>query len=165
MKQNQAKQIIKNMNIAHLLNTLPVFESKYIKFALFREDDLILLQRLSDEYKDEFISKIILDDKEFITNQKDELLLGKNSILIRQFRIGEVYTKDNNSMDVRLIVNNFCFKYHEIESVTIFNEMQKSKLCFNLKNSNSIESINIPDTSNLSIIFEYINKILLYAVN
>ncbi len=165
MKQNQAKQIIKNMNISHLLNTVPVFESKYIKFALFRDDDLILLQRLSDDYKDEFISRIILDDKEFITNQKDELFFGKDSILIRQFRIGEAYTKDNNSMDVRLIVNNFCFKYLEIESVTIFNKMQKSKLCFNLKNSNSIESINISDTTNLNIVSEYINKIILYSVN
>lgn len=103
------------------------------------------------KYKSKYITiiqnnndfEIKIDNGDYSLKESDILNVseGKNYNL-KTFRIGEIYTKDNGSMDANLITKEYHFTKDEIENFEINLLPNKVQLVIRLKNED-IELVGI----------------------
>lgn len=143
-----------------MIELIPNYKSKNLSIYVFNETDADFLISFRKKYNDNFVFKITLNDGVPIFSQYDQIFFGEKIVGFSHFRIGEVYTKDNGSIDAKSNHSEFSVIYTDIFKVDVICESNKNFLRFNLKSREHIDSVLIPEDSNLSSITIRINEII-----
>lgn len=104
---------------------------------------------------------IIIDNGNYAFKEFDQIKISGDNYYIKSYRVGEVYTKDNGSMDATLITNEYYFKKSEIVNFEINDHQAKTQLLIRLQ-SKVIELVSFKKEEKHD---ENITKLSLLIVN
>lgn len=122
------------------------------------------------EFKSKYISiiqngqnqfEIELNNGDYSLNESDFIKIDGESYHLKTFRIGEVYTKDNGSIDATLEVKEYFLKKSEVEDFVINNTSNNIQLSIRLKNK-TIELVRIKNEEKYD---ENITKLAIIIIN
>ncbi len=87
--------------------------------------------------------EINIDNGDYSLKESDILKVsGRENYNLKTFRIGEIYTKDNGSMDATLVTKEYHFNKSDVENFEINPLPNKVQLVIRLKNE-AIELVGI----------------------
>ena len=134
-------------------------QSKYVRFSSLGDNDIRITKRLKENYQDDFIVSLQIEDREPGMNQGDYYYFGLEKIVIHHQRIGEVYTKDNGAIDMKLDQTEHVIKYQEIQAVEILSN-KKFSLIIRLNDERTIDGIGINCREDFENVLSYFDQLM-----
>lgn len=110
---------------------------------------------------DNFEFDIVINNDNYAFKEFDQIKINGENYYIKSYRVGEVYTKDNGSIDATLITNEYHFKKSEIVNFEINDLPNTIQLLIRLQNK-IIELVNFKKEEKHD---ENITKLSLLIVN
>ena len=142
------------------LNDIADFKSRNISTKIFTEIDSEFVKSIQRDFTDSCIFQVSLSDGTYVFEESDQIIFGEDSVFVRQFRVGEVYTKNNGETDAELNYLAHKFSYKEIKSIGYEVSNDKSRLIFELEDGRIVTSVGVPDNGELVILSARLDNII-----
>jgi hypothetical protein len=142
------------------LESISGYRERTINVKIYSVNDQDFLSRLKRDFTDECSFEVSLSDGESPFGQDDQIIFGQTSIYIQQFRIGEIYVKDNGSTDAKVDTKRYVCKYDEISGITATSAFDREYLLIHLKKGDIITSVGIPTNKSVSMLANDLHSII-----
>lgn len=142
------------------LKAIEVFKSRNVSTKIFTEIDSEFIKNIQRDFKDSCIFQVSLRDGNYVFEESDQIIFGEDSLFVRQFRVGKIYTKDNGETDAELNHLELKFSYKEISSISYEIGSNKSHLIFELEVGGNITSVDVPDNEELILLSAQLDSII-----